>query len=111
MITAPPGRPLRPLPCLPASRAANAERWTNLFVGLTRLSVYCPSRHGSPFANRYPSRGPALPMAAKITVALDAMGGDSGPGMVVPGAELAAIRHPQYRFLLFGDHARIGPIL
>jgi len=50
-------------------------------------------------------------MAATITVALDAMGGDLGPGMVVPGAELAAIRHPQYRFLLFGDHARIAPLL
>ena len=50
-------------------------------------------------------------MAGTITVALDAMGGDAGPGMVVPGAELAAIRHPQYRFLLYGDRARIEPLL
>jgi glycerol-3-phosphate acyltransferase PlsX len=50
-------------------------------------------------------------MAATITVALDAMGGDTGPDIVVPGAELAAVRHPQYRFLLFGDRARIEPLL
>ena len=50
-------------------------------------------------------------MAATITVALDAMGGDAGPDIVVPGAELAAIRHPQYRFLLFGDRSRIEPLL
>jgi glycerol-3-phosphate acyltransferase PlsX len=50
-------------------------------------------------------------MAATITVALDAMGGDNGPDMVVPGAELSAIRHPQYRFLLFGDGDRIEPLL
>jgi glycerol-3-phosphate acyltransferase PlsX len=50
-------------------------------------------------------------MAAQITVALDAMGGDIGPDMVIPGAELAAIRHPQFRFLLFGDCTRIEPLL
>jgi glycerol-3-phosphate acyltransferase PlsX len=50
-------------------------------------------------------------MATPITVALDAMGGDTGPDIVVAGAELAAIRHPQFRFLLFGDRARIEPLL
>ena len=39
------------------------------------------------------------------------MGGDLGPGIVIPGAELAAIRHPTYRFLLFGDRAVIAPLL
>lgn len=39
------------------------------------------------------------------------MGGDLGPDMVLPGAELAAIRHPEYRFLLFGDRTRMDPIL
>jgi glycerol-3-phosphate acyltransferase PlsX len=31
--------------------------------------------------------------------------------MVIPGADLSAIRHPDYRFLLFGDRARIAPLL
>ncbi len=39
------------------------------------------------------------------------MGGDSGPNVVIPGAELAAIRHPTFRFLLFGDQAVISPLL
>ena len=39
------------------------------------------------------------------------MGGDLGPDMVVPGAGLSAIRHPEIRFLLFGDQARIAPLL
>ncbi|MGH6854424.1 MAG: phosphate acyltransferase PlsX [Aestuariivirga sp.] len=47
----------------------------------------------------------------QLTIALDAMGGDAGPGMVVPGANLSALRHPEARFLLFGDGARIGSLL
>jgi glycerol-3-phosphate acyltransferase PlsX len=47
----------------------------------------------------------------QLTIALDAMGGDLGPDMVVPGANLSAIRHPEARFLLFGDRARIAPLL
>jgi glycerol-3-phosphate acyltransferase PlsX len=46
-----------------------------------------------------------------LTVALDAMGGDHGPDVVIPGAELAAVRHPDFRFLLFGDQSRIAPLL
>ena len=50
-------------------------------------------------------------MTSNLTIALDAMGGDLGPSIVIPGAELAAIRHPTYRFLLFGDQAIIAPLL
>jgi phosphate acyltransferase len=50
-------------------------------------------------------------MADKLTVALDAMGGDQGPEMVIPGAALAVERHPGISFLLFGDEARIAPVL
>ncbi len=39
------------------------------------------------------------------------MGGDAGPGMVVGGAALARERHPNLRFLLFGDEAKITPLL
>ena len=50
-------------------------------------------------------------MKTDLTIALDAMGGDFGPGTVIPGAELAAIRHPNFKFLLFGDRAKITPLL
>ena len=50
-------------------------------------------------------------MAAPRTISLDAMGGDVGPDMVVPGAAIALERHPGVSFLLFGDQARITPLL
>jgi phosphate acyltransferase len=50
-------------------------------------------------------------MAEALTIALDAMGGDAGPAVVVPGAALAAERHPGFSFLLFGDEAKIAPVL
>jgi len=46
-----------------------------------------------------------------ITIALDAMGGDRAPGMVVRGAEIALQRHPDLHFLLFGDEDRVRPFL
>jgi glycerol-3-phosphate acyltransferase PlsX len=46
-------------------------------------------------------------MAAPRTISLDAMGGDQGPAMVVPGAALALEQHPDVRFLLVGNQARI----
>src|SRR4029079_1462698 len=50
-------------------------------------------------------------MATPRTISLDAMGGDEGPGVVVPGAAIALQRHAGVTFLLFGDQARIGPHL
>ena len=50
-------------------------------------------------------------MGAPVTIALDAMGGDHGPTVVVPAAAIALIRHPDLRFLLVGDSARIEPEL
>ena len=41
-------------------------------------------------------------MAEPHFLALDAMGGDLGPSVVVPGAALALQRHPGLQFLLFG---------
>ena len=46
-----------------------------------------------------------------ITIALDAMGGDNAPQMVVDGAAMALVRHPQTKFILFGDEAKVRPIL
>ena len=50
-------------------------------------------------------------MAASVTIALDAMGGDHGPGVVIPAAAISLIRHPEARFLLVGDAAYIEPEL
>jgi glycerol-3-phosphate acyltransferase PlsX len=50
-------------------------------------------------------------MAAPLTIALDAMGGDHAPATVISGAELAAERAPEARFLLYGDEAQIKPLL
>lgn len=46
-----------------------------------------------------------------LTIALDGMGGDHGPETTIGGAELACIRHPQVRFLIFGDEAVMRPVL
>jgi glycerol-3-phosphate acyltransferase PlsX len=46
-----------------------------------------------------------------ITIALDAMGGDRAPDMVVKGANVAAVRYPEARFLLFGDSGRVGALV
>jgi phosphate acyltransferase len=50
-------------------------------------------------------------MTEKLILALDAMGGDVGPEVVIPGAALAAIRHPELQFILFGDQAKMQPLL
>ncbi|MBL6454482.1 phosphate acyltransferase PlsX [Belnapia sp. T6] len=46
-----------------------------------------------------------------FSLAIDAMGGDNAPDIVLDGMELAAERHPGARFLLVGDEARIGGML
>ncbi len=50
-------------------------------------------------------------MAGPQTLALDAMGGDHGPEVVVPGAALSLARNPGLSFMLFGDKARIDACL
>lgn len=50
-------------------------------------------------------------MSATITIALDAMGGDRAPDMVVRGANIALTRYPQAEFILFGAEGRIRPLL
>ena len=39
------------------------------------------------------------------------MGGDHGPSVVIAGASLSLIRHPDMRFLLVGDERKIGEVL
>jgi phosphate acyltransferase len=50
-------------------------------------------------------------MGAPVTIALDAMGGDHGPSVVVPAAAITLVRHPEMRFVLVGDASRIEPEL
>ena len=50
-------------------------------------------------------------MPDKVRIALDAMGGDHGPAVVVAGAELALARHPGSEFLFFGNSSLIAPLL
>jgi phosphate acyltransferase len=50
-------------------------------------------------------------MPEKVRIALDAMGGDHGPSVVVAGAELALARHPENEFLFFGNTSLLAPLL
>jgi glycerol-3-phosphate acyltransferase PlsX len=48
---------------------------------------------------------------ASLAISLDAMGGDNAPDMVVRGADIARQRFPNVHFFLFGDEARLKPML
>lgn len=50
-------------------------------------------------------------MAERLTIALDAMGGDNAPRAVVRGANIARKRFPNVDFLLVGDEAKLVPML
>jgi glycerol-3-phosphate acyltransferase PlsX len=50
-------------------------------------------------------------MSRNPVLAVDAMGGDQAPEMVIAGLEIAAIRFPQAKFMIFGDSARLEPLL
>jgi glycerol-3-phosphate acyltransferase PlsX len=50
-------------------------------------------------------------VAERLTIALDAMGGDKAPRSVVRGANIARKRFPNVDFLLVGDEAKLAPML
>lgn len=50
-------------------------------------------------------------MSDHVVIALDAMGGDRAPKVVVEGAATARKRMPNARFLMFGDEAKLAPLL
>jgi glycerol-3-phosphate acyltransferase PlsX len=50
-------------------------------------------------------------MSTSVRIALDAMGGDHGPSVVIPGAAHALKTRPDIQFLLFGDEAKLAPYL
>jgi glycerol-3-phosphate acyltransferase PlsX len=50
-------------------------------------------------------------VARELTVSIDAMGGDSGPGIVVSALARSVLRHPAVRFILHGDEGVLKPLL
>lgn len=46
-----------------------------------------------------------------IRISIDAMGGDFGPEVVIPGAAKSLERHPDVTFLLYGQKAKCEPLL
>ncbi|MFC7332175.1 phosphate acyltransferase PlsX [Rhodocista pekingensis] len=50
-------------------------------------------------------------MSERFCIALDAMGGDHAPDMVVAGADIARERCPNVDYLFVGDEERIRPLL
>ncbi|XWO13661.1 Phosphate acyltransferase [Candidatus Hepatincola sp. Pdp] len=47
----------------------------------------------------------------KIVIAVDAMGGDKAPRMVIEGLEIALKKNKELYFRIFGDSAKVMPIL
>ena len=50
-------------------------------------------------------------MSDKVTIALDTMGGDRAPEMVLRGANIALRRFPQAYYHLYGADSRLKPLL
>ncbi len=50
-------------------------------------------------------------MSERLVLSVDAMGGDRAPGMAIAGCDMAQERHPEVAFLLFGDEAKVAPLV
>jgi phosphate acyltransferase len=50
-------------------------------------------------------------MTSTIRIAIDAMGGDHGPAVVLAGCERALVQHPDVHFVLVGKQAEIDAVL
>src|SRR6185437_1750265 len=51
------------------------------------------------------------PLSKAVRISIDAMGGDHGPEVVVPGAAISHDRHPDTEFIFLGDEKRIAPLV
>ena len=49
--------------------------------------------------------------AGKVVLALDGMGGDHAPDVIVNGADIARERYPDTTYLLFGDPEKLKPLV
>jgi glycerol-3-phosphate acyltransferase PlsX len=52
-----------------------------------------------------------MAVARELTVSVDAMGGDAGPGIVITALVRVAQRHPGVKFILAGDEAVLNGLL
>lgn len=50
-------------------------------------------------------------MRERLTLSIDAMGGDNAPDVVIEGIQVALEKHPYLDFLLFGDEEKLKPLL
>src|SRR5215475_7930207 len=50
-------------------------------------------------------------MPDKGRIALDAMGGDHGATVILPGADISLSRHPDIEYLVFGNSTVVQPVL
>ena len=50
-------------------------------------------------------------MTSRLTISIDAMGGDNAPGIVIAGADLFLQHYPEMHLLLFGDKDQLQPLL
>jgi len=50
-------------------------------------------------------------LARELTVSIDAMGSDAGPGMVVAALARSIVRHPAVKFILHGDETALNALL
>jgi len=50
-------------------------------------------------------------VSRELTVSVDTMGGDAGPGVVLAALARSIVRHPTVRYLLHGDEALLKPLL
>lgn len=50
-------------------------------------------------------------MTNNLVISIDAMGGDNSPRVVIEGLAIAAKTNKDAKFLLFGDEAKINPII
>jgi glycerol-3-phosphate acyltransferase PlsX len=46
-------------------------------------------------------------VATELTVSIDAMGGDAGPGIVVSALDRSILRHPAVKFIVHGDETQL----
>jgi glycerol-3-phosphate acyltransferase PlsX len=76
----------------------------------SRCGALSGSEAGSRRAAGSPSSGSSV-TTGPFSLAVDAMGGDNAPDMVVQGLEYAAERHPSARFLLVGNEPVLTALL
>lgn len=71
-----------------------------------QTDIFAPRRPGALQESERP-----LNSKTGITISIDAMGGDHGPDVVLAGAAIALKRHPDTRFVLFGQSDLVMPLL